>query len=73
MTESIAPSVTSSVTVGRRAGERRRRHAAVSARAVLDDDRLTEPLLQALAHEARDGVRHPACRIGNDQPDGRLG
>ena len=54
------------VSIRRRLGHRRRAGIAAGARPVLDDERLGEPLLQALGHDPRQAVRR---RAGDERHD----
>ena len=54
------------VAVGRGLGRRRRAGVAAGARAVLDHERLAEPLLQALGDDAREAVGR---RAGDERHD----
>ena len=55
------------VTVGRRFRGSLGAHRAAGAAAVLDDDRLSERLRQAILHDARDDIRPPARRVRHDE------
>ena len=54
-------------------GDRGGADRAVGARAVVNDDRLLEPLTERLRHQARHHVAAAACRPRHDQPDGLVG
>ena len=61
------------VAVGRRAGDALDAEAAAGAGDILDDDRLTERRLHALAENAPDGVRWPPGLVGAICVIGRVG
>ncbi len=57
------------VAVGRRSCDRHRADVAAGARAVLDDDRLSQRLLQPRLKQARHDVDRPARSEGHDDAD----